>query len=117
MLNLTLPTNPVDRYELTYFTIAYEHVQEIRLKYHANSRWADECEGNGADLINQWQVFTDGWFSGRMDGWNRPSELDHADHFEKRGDAVDALKVRLEQRAQSHDERAQELRAKATGIS
>src|SRR6185436_13876704 len=117
MINLALPVSPVHLYELKYFSVDHERVQEIRLKYHAYSKWAEVCESkNGADFTDQWQVFVDGWFSGRMDGWNRPTRIDHVNHFEKREDAVNVLRERLEARAQSYDERAQDLRAKARQI-
>lgn len=115
-LHLELPAEPVDGFELTYFSISTDRVQEIRLKYHSNTKWSDVGVGHGANFVDQWQVFTDGYFSGRFEGWAIPTTLIHQYHFAERKDAVDALKRELEQRAQQADERAREYREQASQV-
>lgn len=112
-----LPEQPIDGYEVQYFSIREQSVQQITLKYHVNSKWDDVCKDRGGvDFVDQWQVFTDGHFSGRMEGWLTPSTRNHVDHFESRLDAVIALKQHFTNRAKSHEERAAEYRRKAREV-
>lgn len=116
-LKIKLPKEPINGFEVRYFTISPEHVTEIRLKYHLNSKWSDVCEARGgADFMDEWQVFTDGFFSGRVDGWLTLADKDRTDDFETRDEAVAALKAHFERRALQADERAQDYRAKAAQV-
>ena len=112
-----LPDAPVDGFEVRYFTIRHDHVQEMLLKYHVNSKWDDVCEAKGgADFVDQWQVFVDGLFSARMEYWANAKSQSSYD-FATRQEAVDALKRELEGRALRADERAQEYREKAAQVA
>lgn len=113
-----LSESPVDGFEVTYFTIRSERrVQEIRLKYHVNTKWSGVCQGNGVDFVDQWQVFDDGCFCGRMVGWTAPSKFNHEHDFSAREDAVNALKLKLEAYAKEADKRALEYRELAVQVA
>lgn len=107
-LKLKLPKEPVDGFEVTYFTIRHDRVQEIKLVYHVNKKW-DGTKG-GADFVDDWQVIVDGFFSARMTGWQTPGTLKHEYDYSTRSGAVAALCSDLERRAKQADERAREYR-------
>jgi|ERR1044071_129579 hypothetical protein len=112
----SLPSKPQDGLELNYFSIDTENVRAIRLRYHVATKWGDIGKGKGADLVDQWQVFVDGYFSGRMDGWERPTTIKHDAHFATRQEAVTALCALFENRATDLEEQARELRNEATRV-
>lgn len=109
-----LPKIPVNGYELRYFVADGAYVNEVRLLYHVNSKWSDVSgdKGRGVDLVDQWQVITDGRFTGRINGWSTPVAAKIRNAFTSRTAAISAVKDRLERRAQGHEEQARELRAR-----
>lgn len=114
-MKVNLPEQPVDEFEVRYFTIRSRRVQELRLLYHVNKKW-DGTRG-GVDFVDDWQVFVDGYFSGRMGGWLTPSSQGEREcDFATRDEAVSALKQLLEGLAQQADERAREYREQAEQI-
>lgn len=113
-MEIELPKQPVDEFEVTYFTIQHKRVQEMRLLYHVNKKW-DGTPG-GVDFVDVWQVFVDGYFSGRMVGWLAPLRRERECDFATRDEAVTALKQLLEGYAIQADERAREYREKAASV-
>lgn len=97
-LKIELPDDPIDEFEIRYFTIECERVQEVVLKYHINSKWSDVCpdDGQGADFIDAWQYIADGRFEGRSVGWLTPTTFESKDRYAVRQDAVTVLKNRLQ---------------------
>jgi hypothetical protein len=110
---IDLPEQPVDGYTVDYFSIGYYHVEAIRLVYHADTQWSDVCEDpGGSDLVDQWQVFSNGNFSGRINGWSTPVFTPHTNDFRQRGEALAVLIQRLTASAESTEALARDYRQK-----
>lgn len=120
VFKVNLPDEPVDEFEIRYFTIECERVQEVVLKYHINSKWSDVCpesDRTGADFVDDWQYIADGRFEGRTVEWLTPSTIDRKGCFANREDAVLALKNKLKESANFYAERAQECLEKAAQVA
>lgn len=121
-LKIELPATPVDGFEIRYFTIEYERVQEVVLRYHINSKWSDVCHDSdgqgtaGAAFIDDWQYIVDGRFEGRSVGWLTPTTIERKDCYAVREDATAALKAKLMASADFYAKRTQEYREKANAI-
>lgn len=77
----SIPDEPVDQYEIHWYRVIHLNVpriSELRALYHVNTPWEALYPGDnrpgGAVFTDQWQVFEDGNFNGRMpswEGWSR----------------------------------------------
>lgn len=116
-LRITLPENPAEGYEVSYFSIGYDRVQSYRLKYHIRATWQEVCgdsDIHGADFLDQWQVFEGDYFTGRILDWDISKRFENdKDRFEQREDAENELRRRLLSRAESLEEQARECRERA----
>lgn len=93
-----LPEAPIDRYRAEWFEVndSGARIVECVAVYYVNSKWAEVCperaDRNGADFVNQWQLFYDGHFQGRTgDGWSEPfdrAELGWGSCFATRREAL-----------------------------
>jgi hypothetical protein len=117
-LQITLPETPVNGYEVTYFSIAYDRLQSYRLKYHTQATWQEVCgdDRRGAHFTDEWQVFEGDYFKGRILGWDITNRFQGDDYFELRENAESALRQRLLRRAEFHEEQAKGYRAKASEL-
>lgn len=113
-MKIDLPNKPVDGYEIKFFSIENNRVQECRILYHKKTRWSDLYpeEGYGADFTDQWQMFRGKTCEGRMDGWSKPLRCfeNPKNTFLSRGKAVAALRKRLTAKAENYEQLAKETR-------
>lgn len=113
-MKINLPKRPVDGYEIKFFSIEYDRVQECHILYHKKTRWADlyPTEGRGADFVDQWQVFRGETCEGRIDGWIKPLRCfeNPKNLFLDRGKAVAALRKRLTAKVENYEQLAEETR-------
>lgn len=112
-MKIELPAEPVDGYEIKYFSIEYGRVLEHKLVYHANTRWADLYPDNprGADIVDQWRLFDGNSFTGRCCGWKYPIErTDWDDEFATYDEAINGLRNRMTKTLKSLEQQADSLR-------
>lgn len=115
MMKLTLPKEPVDRFEIKYWSYDGDRIIETRIVYHVNTKWADlyPDDSRGVDFVNHWQIFHNGNFSGRThDGWEQPLRWTFAHDYATRKEAVQALVLRLKLTAKNSEERLSDLKEK-----
>jgi len=104
-----MPEKPVDLFEVTYFMVSDLAVVEYRLLYHVNAKWDEvypESKG-GADFIDDWQVFRNGSFCGRLTGWPlkiRSVERGELPRYATRLEAMVAARAQLERYIAMRDE-------------
>lgn len=102
-----LPSTPVDRFELRRWYIdalADEPIIPMRYVYHVDATWEEVVgpeERAGAPFTDEWQVFRNDQFIGRIDGWNEVLKYSEQPRFfrsERAAElaAVDALGVRVQ---------------------
>lgn len=77
-MNITLPSDPIDLYEIEGFTVEHDEVRSIMLRYHVSRTWMevypeDTHQHPGASFVDEWQVFRDGDFCGRISRWDAPT--------------------------------------------
>lgn len=112
-MKIHLASTPVDKYEIKYFSIDYDLVCEIKLIYHVNTPWKSlfPGESGGSPFTDEWQLFRDGYFEGRIEHWLGPVASGFAvDDFTTRDEANAALYSRLERRAASYEKQALNIR-------
>lgn len=94
-MKIELPSEPVDGYEIKWFHVEnYSDIREGRLVYRKDKAWQEVYPGdkrNGARFKDEWQVFEDDRYTGRVDEWNltkkRWAEL-FEDGYETRNEAL-----------------------------
>lgn len=76
LTSVPMPDEPVDRFELRWWTIDEGKLIRNRAVYHVNTPWGEACPdgadffGDRADFVDHWQLFHDGRYAGRTaDGW------------------------------------------------
>lgn len=116
MMKLTLPKEPVDQYEIKYWSYDGDRIIESRFVYHVNTKWNDlypEDSYWGADFVNHWQIFHNGNFEGRTNiGWEQPLRWKFEYNYATRKEAVQALVLRLRLSASNMEERLSDLKQK-----
>ena len=88
-MKITLPLKPVDCYEITYYSISYDRIDECRLVYR--SRFVDD-----------WQVFRGGRLESRICGWDNATRIMDGDCLPTRAEAAVALRAKLTGGAESY---------------
>lgn len=73
-LSLAYPEDPVDGYTLTFWKVCNFGdfcVHEIRVVFHVHAVYTDVVPEalNGAAFENEWALWLDGVFKGRVEGW------------------------------------------------
>ncbi len=78
-MEIKLPTEPVDQYEVAWWifliTAKQVYIRHQQLVYHMNTPWKDfSDEPHGADLVDDWMVYEDEKkrATGRGPGWKWP---------------------------------------------
>lgn len=97
------PTDPIDGYELTWWSVQYHSDVEVlrhRSVYVAKATWDDavpeherRTSGPGAPFEDEWKVYWRGQFTGRNPGWNcyrESSRFDWRGSYATEREALDA---------------------------
>lgn len=136
---LYVPETPLDGYEIVYFTADFHAdvpcVHRIRHLYHVNRPWLEVCKDrgpNGADFVDQWQLFDtvvlSPWrksgeepreeFQGRNEGWRALSERDrdYSSCFKTLEEAYSCLVTVIKVKIVATEKRLDSLRRAAEGV-
>lgn len=108
-MKLKLPKSPVDQHQIEWWEVDSIgdniSIRPMAAVYHANTPWAaiKYHRTDGADFVDQWQVFSRGQFTGRMQGWeSMVAMLDRLDALESVGEANErAIKI-IDERILNH---------------
>lgn len=110
-----LPSEPVDGFELKWFTLGeYEPSSVIprRAVYRVNVSWRDafpdEADRGGIPFIDEWMIYERGRLTGRVSGWRNVLKFSwvnfHASEQEALGHAGNVLRRRIASRREEIDE-------------
>lgn len=99
----TPPESPVDGYELKWYQISVSsnwwYLSEKKAVYHVNTPWNkfSPNERGGADLVDDWMIYKNGYAEGRWTGWNAPCNLTYWENcFHTKAEALAEIRKRLE---------------------
>jgi hypothetical protein len=116
MLMKTFPSMPVDQYVISGFTVEQdrEHcpvIVTLKYIYHVNTPWAKigNPVDRGADLVDCWQVISNGKFVGRYAGWAKAQELIQGFFFRTRKGAVISAQHMIDDSIRDHQVRIDQL--------
>ncbi len=88
----SLPTAPIDRYEVSYYRVHCQVrdavVERVSAVYYVNAPYAEICpgDGRGTPFVDQWLMFCNGRASGRTAAGRRPIRGERDGHPKPRAD-------------------------------